>query len=129
MNNVIDKCPICKHDLMITKVFCDHCGTTITGQFGMNTSPFNRLNQDQIAFLLTFIRCEGKLKRMEEEMNLSYPTIKNRFNEILATMGYDLNNHAVKSPGKAEQIEILRKLDMGEISPKEADAQLHGKAL
>lgn len=128
MNKFIEKCPVCDHELIITRVYCDHCGTSISGQFEMMTSPFNRLNREQMDFLLTFIRCEGKFNRMEEELNLSYPTIKNRFNEILVTMGVELDNQAVINPlTEKEQMEILKKLNKGKITPEEAEMQLRGE--
>ena len=50
-------------------------------------------------FLLTFVRCEGKLNRMEEEMKLSYPTLRNRLNEIVRALGYE--------PGKEDLTQTL----------------------
>jgi hypothetical protein len=126
MKKSIEKCPICDRDLIITRLFCDHCGTSISGQFKMTSSPFNRLNEEQMDFLLTFIRCEGKFNRMEEELSLSYPTIKNRFNEILVTMGVEMHNQ-VDPLTRKEQMEILRKLNKGKITPEQAELQLRGE--
>ena len=42
-----------------------------------------RLSPEQLAFAETFIRCEGKLNRMETEMGLSYPTLRARLNELI----------------------------------------------
>lgn len=126
MKKIIEKCPICDRDLLITRLSCDHCGTLISGQFKMTSSPFNRLNEEQMDFLLTFIRCEGKFNRMEEELCLSYPTIKNRFNEILVTMGVELEKQ-VNPLTKKEQMDILRKLNKGRITPEEAELQLRGE--
>ena len=62
---------------------------------------------------------------MEEELGFSYPTIKNRFNEILAAMGYETAagsaNHALSSD---EKMAILRKLNEGLITPEEAEQLL-----
>ena len=76
MNKPVSKCPICANHLVVTRLYCDHCGTTISGQFGAPSSVFNRLSDEQTNFLLTFIRCEGKFNRMEEELGISYPTLK-----------------------------------------------------
>ena len=79
-------------------------------------------------FLLTFVRCEGRLNRMEDEMNLSYPTLRSRLNEIVRALGYE--------PGKDEgpiqlspedRREILELLDQGTISWEEAQAKLRGE--
>ncbi len=114
MNKSIEKCPICSHELTITKVFCEQCGTTMSGQFGSTNSRFKRLTEDQMEFLMVFIRCEGKFNRMEEELGLSYPTLRNRFNEILAAMGFEGNQSAEEhNLSKDDRIEILQKLDQG----------------
>ena len=128
MNKILEKCPVCEHDLIVTKVYCDHCGTTLSGQFGMTVSPINRLNQDQLDFLLTFIRCESKFNRMEAELGLSCPNIKSRFNEILIVMGFEAGNRTAKNQlSKDEQMDILQKLNAGEINPEEVDQLLREK--
>jgi len=118
---MLEKCPVCKNELMITRLYCDQCGTTMSGQFGSPTSRFSNLNSEQLKFLETFIRCEGKFNRMEEELNVSYPTIKNRFSELLSALGYDNNLAEEKRKDKRDKITILRKLDQGEITPEEAE--------
>jgi len=124
---MIEKCPVCENNLIITKLFCEHCGTTISGQLGSPISPFSMLNKDQLEFVQTFIRCEGKFNRMEEELKLSYPTLKNRFNEVLCTMGF-LEDKEQKSImlSKEDRIEILKQLNQGAITSQEAESLLRG---
>jgi hypothetical protein len=128
MNPMMSKCPVCKSDLMVTRLYCMHCDTTVEGHFHPETNPFAPLNKEQMQFLLTFIRCEGRFNRMEEELNLSYPTLRNRFNDILRTLGYE--------PGKEEtpvrlttedRMRILDELALGTISPEDAQQRLLGK--
>ena len=73
---------------------------------------------------MTFIHCEGKFNRMEEELGISYPTLKNRFNEILAVLGYDSSIEADAQSAKIERMEILRSLEDGKIEPNEAELRL-----
>jgi hypothetical protein len=128
MNKSLEKCPICSHELTITKVYCEQCGTTLSGQFGFTGSRFNKLTEDQMDFLMTFIRCEGKFNRMEEEMKLSYPTLRGRFNEILAAMGFEGNqSNEEQSLSKEDRIEILQKIDQGTLKPEQAELLLRGK--
>ena len=119
---MLDKCPVCEGKLRVSKVYCEQCGTTITGQLGLPAPHFRSLNEEQIHFVLTFLRCEGKLNRMEEELNLSYPTLKNRLNEILVLLEL-ADNQGSGSGGlsKDDRIEILEKLNQGKISPEEAE--------
>jgi hypothetical protein len=127
MNKFIEKCPICANDMVITKLYCGQCGTTLTGQFGSPSSVFSRLSDEQTAFLLTFIRCEGKFNRMEEQLGISYPTLKNRFNDILAAMGFGSgSSQELEALSADERIEILQKLDRGELRPDDADFLLRG---
>jgi hypothetical protein len=127
MKKSIEKCPICANDLVVTKLYCDHCGTTLSGQFGSPSSAFSKLTDEQTSFLLTFIRCEGKFNRMEEELGISYPTLKNRFNDILAAMGFEDESADLPEGLSAdERMNILRKLDSGELKPEEAEVLLRG---
>lgn len=128
MNKSIEKCPICAHELTITKLFCEQCGTTMSGQFGSTVTRFNKLTVDQMEFLMTFIRCEGKFNRMEEELKLSYPTLRSRFNDILAALGFEGNQSTESTAlSKEDRIEILQKLDQGALKPDEAELLLRGK--
>jgi len=77
---------------------------------------------------MAFIRCEGKFNRMEEELKLSYPTLRSRFNDILAAMGFEGNHPEVELMlSKDERIEILQKLDQGALNPEQAELMLRGK--
>ncbi|MBM3137901.1 MAG: DUF2089 domain-containing protein [Chloroflexi bacterium] len=130
MNKLIEKCPICANQMVITKLYCGQCGTTLAGQFGSPASVFSRLNDKQTSFLLTFIRCEGKFNRMEEQLGISYPTLKNRFNDILAAMGFcSVSSQELDTLTPDERIEILQKLDRGELKPEEAEFMLRGGGL
>jgi len=95
MKNILTECPVCEHQLSITRLYCEQCSTTIEGNFVSNASPFSQLSPEQINFVLTFIRCEGRLNRLEEELKLSYPTLRNRLIEVIKTLGFE--------PGKEEQ--------------------------
>jgi hypothetical protein len=102
----------------------------MSGQFGPTGSRFNKLNEEQMEFLLTFIRCEGKFNRMEDELKLSYPTLRGRFNDILASMGFEgVQSHEEPALSKEDRIEILQKLDQGTLKPEQAELLLRGKGV
>jgi hypothetical protein len=127
MNKLIDQCPVCRSEFIVTELFCGNCATTISGHFEVLSSPLSRLSSEQLNFIHTFIRCEGKFNRMEEELNISYPTLRNRFDDILVSMGYesrdDLNNAEIS---KEDRMEILHQLEQGLIEPAEAEIKLRG---
>ncbi len=128
MNPLIYKCPVCDEDLVITHLYCSHCRTTIEGKFNLPSSPFSRLSPEQMQFLLTFIRCEGKFNRMEEELKLSYPTLRSRFNELLQSMGFEAEEEAEIKLSPEERKRILSELNKGKISAEEAQVRLKGAA-
>jgi hypothetical protein len=71
--------------------------------------------------MITFVRCEGKITRMEDEIGLSYPTIRNRLHEVIRALGYEPGG-ADESPGLSDQERqrILEDLDAGKIGADEA---------
>ncbi|NMB61238.1 MAG: DUF2089 domain-containing protein [Chloroflexi bacterium] len=125
MSKIIDKCPICNNDLVVTLLHCNNCRTTLQGVFELTHTPFSNLSPEQLQFILTFIRCEGKFNRMEEELGLSYPTLRNRFNEILRVMGFEEQAEEEKLTNAARK-DILTQLNEGKISIDEAQDLLRG---
>jgi hypothetical protein len=112
-------CPFCGGELSVTRLHCNDCDTTIDGRF--SGGHFSQLTPDQFKFLESFIRCEGKFTRMETELNLSYPTLRNRLQEVIHALGYETSNG--EEPGglsdQARQ-KILEDLDTGAITAEEA---------
>ena len=128
MNQILNQCPVCKSELVVTRLFCLNCNTTIEGHFHPETNPFAPLSPEQMQFLLTYIRCEGRFNRMEEELNLSYPTLRNRFNEILRSLGFEPGREETPVRLTAEdRMRILDELAEGRISSEEAQQRILGK--
>lgn len=128
MYQPLAKCPVCKNDLFITRLHCPHCDTTIEGEYSGTGNPFAALTPEQLQFVVSFVKCEGRLNRMESEMNLSYPTLKNRFNDILRTLGFEPGREDLTyRPSAEERRQILEDLDSGKITSAEAQNRLAGK--
>src|SRR5512146_1204490 len=96
MNTLPTKCPLCGGDVTVTRIYCRNCDTTIEGHF--QGGPFSQLTPEQLAFVEMFVRNEGRINRMENEMGLSYPTIRNRLHEVIRALGFE--------PGKEDVVEI-----------------------
>ena len=75
-HDVIATCPVCAHELAVTRLRCGECGTTIEGEFGVGR--FGRLTRDQMQVLESFLRSRGNLRDMERELGISYPTVRAR---------------------------------------------------
>ena len=99
---------------MVTRLHCPQCDTTIEGFFRPSEDPFAILNKEQMDFLFSFIRCEGRFNRLEKELNLSYPTLRNRLDEIMRTLGFEPepDEQPVK-PQPKERRKILEDLENG----------------
>ena len=124
MSQMLTICPVCQERLTATRLHCRNCDTSIEGHFELGR--LGRLSQEQMSFIETFIRCEGKLSRMEKELGLSYPTLRSRLNEAIKTMGFEVG------PGEPdlsdeERHQILDDLASGKLSSEEAMELLGGE--
>lgn len=130
MHPVIGRCPVCNGELAVTRLHCVSCGTSVEGEFSLG--PLQRLNQDQIRFIEAFIRARGSLKDVGLELNMSYPTVNSRLNDILLALGY---GDRVKVSEPQENVglpaerkrEILSEVREGRISASEAERLLRGR--
>ncbi len=131
-----ERCPFCSANITTVKQYsCDSCGTTFEGQFALPepSHPLTRLNPTQLDFVLAFVRCEGKLNRLESELSVSYPTVRHRLNEVITALGGELQIEVETpvsppmEPPAGDQAsplrtrkQILDDLAAGSLSPEEA---------
>lgn len=123
MNVLPNQCPICGGDIVVTRFQCDRCDVTIEGRF--TVGKFARLSDEQVQFVETFVRCEGKISRMEVELGLSYPTIRARLHEVIRALGYEPGRDEgpvapATGVSAADRRRILEDLDQGRISAEQA---------
>jgi hypothetical protein len=81
MSNLPIQCPACKEQLKVKRLICQNCQTQVEGLYELPL--LMRLDSDQQAFLTDFVKCSGSLKDMASLMKLSYPTVRNRLDEII----------------------------------------------
>jgi hypothetical protein len=129
MNRFVSKCPVCDGQLMVTRLHCPQCDTGIEGVFSPPINPRAQLTPEQAQFLLNFVRFEGRFTRLEQELHLSYPTLRNRLNEIIRALGYEPGKEEAMPPrpDSDERRRILELLENGEIDFEEAQLRLAGK--
>ena len=125
MNNALTRCPVCQNELTITRLHCEVCDTSLEGRF--IGGPFAHLTREQMDFIMTFIRCEGKLNRMETELGLSYPTLRNRLLEVIRALGYEPGKEDAADIPDEKRRSILEDLDGGKISAEDAMRLLNGE--
>jgi hypothetical protein len=117
VNNPLTNCPVCGEALAVKRLHCRNCDTTIDGHFDIGR--LGRLTAEQVAFVETFVRCEGKLNRMEREVGLSYPTLRARLTEVIRQMGFAVGVEPAAS-GDDDLHRVLDDLASGRITADEA---------
>lgn len=127
MRKLIERCPACGGELVVTRMDCHQCHTGVEGQF--QPSAFDRLSPENLAFVELFVRLKGNLKEMERELQVPYSTVRHRLDEVVRELGprreaLPVQGLAPSSP--AQRREILDRLERGEITPDEAVQQLEG---
>ena len=115
---IVNVCPVCGSDLIITELNCPNCGTKIQGEFEFD--DFMKLDDEDKEFLIEFLRSRGNIKEVQGRLGISYPTAKSRLDRLLKNL--KLYEEAKNSMSKEE---ILEKLEKGEITADEAIALLN----
>lgn len=77
-------CPSCQAPLRVKSLSCDACETEVSGHFVL--PGIATLSQAEQQFVLDFIRSSGSLKEMAKQMNLSYPTVRNYLDDLIAKL-------------------------------------------
>lgn len=123
MYPVLTACPVCHDDLLVTRLVCRNCGTALEGRFTMGR--LFQLPPEQLHFVEVFLRCEGKINRVQEELGLSYPTVRSRLDEVIRALGYGVDQE--REAGDERRQEVLERLARREISSEEAFQLMQGK--
>jgi hypothetical protein len=125
MNPVIGQCPICHQTLHVTRLHCRNCDTSVEGHFSLGR--LYQLSGQQLDFVETFIRCEGKINRVEQEIGLSYPAVRARLTEVIRAMGYEVGPSEPEPVSEETRREVLSDLSSGNLSAEEALQILRGE--
>ncbi|NLX11176.1 MAG: DUF2089 domain-containing protein [Chloroflexi bacterium] len=118
-------CPVCGEGMIITRLYCPNCDVTIEGRF--SAGRLAMLSPEQLEFVEVFLRCEGKITRVEKELGISYPTVRSRLNEIIEAMGYEVDRGPEPDEMSSEERRrVLDELAAGRITSEEAVELLRG---
>ena len=74
-------CPSCGSKLAVKRLRCENCDTEIEGLYAVPALADLPLEDQD--FLLQFIKSSGSLKEMASLLRVSYPTVRNRLDEII----------------------------------------------
>lgn len=108
-------CPVCGGEYEITSLTCKSCKSELNGRF--EGCEYCALDESEKSFLSTFIKCRGNIREVEKELGISYPTVRNRLDNIISRLGYE--NRRVAQVTEERKI-IIKRLEDGEITADEA---------
>ncbi len=120
------KCPVCSEELITLRVGCPNCGTELSGHF--SRCRFCSLDAADARLLAVFLRGRGNLRDVQAELGVSYPTARQRLNDVLGRLGLGepVAPTAPAANAGRETGDVLARLAAGEISVDEAEAALSG---
>lgn len=114
-HDILHDCPVCHNPLHIQKLHCPSCGTTIEGDF--QAERLMALTAEQRSFVFSFLRTRGNIREMEKELNISYPTVRARLDQVIAALGIEPN---AATKDRLTRKEILEMLSRGELTQEQA---------
>jgi hypothetical protein len=74
-------CPACSNTLNVSQLHCNNCETTVNGNFSLPL--FLKLLPEEQDFILQFLINSGSLKEMAKQMSISYPTLRNKLDDLI----------------------------------------------
>jgi hypothetical protein len=140
-------CPVCGDTMVISRLSCGHCGSSLEGAFTLAAPPeglvgrrsgplaaraeiearfgrLARLDSAQLEFIEAFLRCRGVIKNVEDMLGISYPTVKARLATVLDTMGFGGDEEVPAPERRPLRRKILADLAAGNITTEEAHRRL-----
>lgn len=136
MQKLFNQCPACGGQLIITECRCNNCQLQMRGEFQLGQQ--SNLSDDEMAFIRVFLSARGNLSEVERILGISYPTIRNKLDEINSVLNRTNENAELsqknlnsapdtnsQTPVEESRIDILQKVADGKLSPTEAVQKLH----
>jgi hypothetical protein len=74
-------CPSCENSLIVSQLACPSCETVISGNYSLPI--LLQLSAEDQGFIFEFIQSSGSLKQMALKMGNSYPTVRNKLDDII----------------------------------------------
>lgn len=117
MSKIITSCPSCQRaDVFVTKIDCEGCGTKFEGKFDIPS--LLKLSDEDLDFIVNFVKCSGSLKEMAKIRHVSYPTLRNQLNALIELL------EMLEQSAETSKADVLNMIEEGKISAKEAVVML-----
>jgi len=126
MRPMLLKCPSCQGNISVAELDCPSCDIAIKGEFAL--PALFRLAPAQLDFVEVFLKNRGVIRDVERELGISYPTVRARLDEVVASLGYQVRPSEPNSADEASgsRRKILEDLKAGKITPEQARDALGG---
>jgi len=85
MRKILEKCPSCGGDLLVTRMTCPSCGTVVTGTG--TPCRFCQISPEHTRLLEAFVRARGNVREMARELESSYWTVRKQVDELVEALG------------------------------------------
>lgn len=105
-------CLSCRSSLDVRRVHCRACNLSYEGNFSL--PRLARLSPEHLELAETFLLTGGSLKSMAETLNISYPTLRKRVDEMITEL-----SSLRREDGRAAN-RLLDAVEKGELSAEEA---------
>lgn len=122
MRKILEECPACKGELIITRLECSNCNTKVEGEY--RQCRFCGLSGESLEFIELFVKNRGNIKEMERELGISYPTVRSRLMSVVEELGYKAEIGQQEQQMTDKRMEILEKVERREISVDEASEKI-----
>lgn len=115
MKSNLSDCPACGKKMIITSYECPSCHVEVRGKF--KPGKLASLSKEQQEFVEIFMMKRGNLKEVEKTLGISYPTVRNRLDEVIRALGHKVDTDR-------GQMEILEMIESGHLSVEEGEQML-----
>lgn len=109
------ECPVCGEHLATTRLGCTSCGTEVSGLF--TACRYCGLDEADDQMLRAFLVSRGNMKELARHLQVSYPTARQRFADLMGRLGIDDEQDRRRD-------DVLRRLAAGELEVNEAERLL-----
>ena len=134
MQKLFNQCPACGGQLIITECKCPACQLQMRGEF--QSGQLSTLSDDELTFIKVFLSARGNLTEVERVLGISYPTIRNKLDEINNSLNrtdevagnsekkIDIITEPKTASTEDTRKDILQQVADGRLSPAEAAQKL-----
>lgn len=112
MDKLLSICPYCNGTMKIERLRCGVCKVAIESDIPI--PRLARLSPEDREFIELFVKSSGSLKAVAQKLDISYPTVRNRLDQIIDRLKHET------ADDKESRRKILDDVQEGKVSVDEA---------